>query len=194
MDSLFAFAFDARSPPLLFERCHFRAFVFFISTARTCSTLPVQRKPLSVPEDSTTFPFKQEDEFNVFNTPISSTMAFRRCSCSRKMLKFAPEQAARQLTSISPFYCNFDSFCTNKTIPKPIRSCSTRLWLFTFQCFSSRKTNPSFWRLISLTPSYAPQRKTEKLLCENLLVSKETKKFSIFYLLASKRQKSKILG
>ena len=98
-----------------------------------------------------------------------------------------------KLTVISLFYCNFDTFCTNKTIPQLIRSCSTRLWLFTFQCFSSRKTNPSFWRF-SLTPSYAPKRKTEKFLCENLLVSKETKKFSIFYLLAFKRQKSKILG
>src|SRR6218665_966679 len=179
MDSLFAFAFDARTPPLLFERWTLGSSGLLFSL-------------FGPPEHARLSPFKREGSSKKMNS-ISSTMAFRRCSCSRKMLKFAPEQAARQLTIISPFYCNFDSFCTNKTIPKPIRSCSTRLWLFTFQCFSSRKTNPSFWRF-SLTPSYAPKRKTEKFLCENLLVSKETKKFSIFYLLAFKRQKSKILG
>src|SRR6218665_961305 len=108
-------------------------------------------------------------------------------------VRFSPFEPRSSRKKHFPHYYNFDSFCTNKTIPKPIRSCSTRLWLFTFQCFSSRKTNPSFWRF-SLTPSYAPKRKTEKFLCENWLVSKETKKFSIFYLLAFKRQKSKILG
>ena len=138
--------------------------------------------------ESRLLPFEHEEcNRNRLNQDSCNTKAPWMFDSPRWIIAFLEKSISLSIVILSNFWLPIKRFHNPTGLVLQDSGC------LPFQCFSSRKTNPSFWRF-SLTPSYAPQRKTEKFLCENLLVSKETKKFSIFYLLAFKRQKSKILG